>query len=81
MQESDRCRGKPGETHTEEIDVGRVADGFWHLVILSLGLMLGGGLIVCLALVIAIRGTKPHERPTIIKALADLFSAILKRKR
>ncbi len=65
----------------EEIDVGRVADGFWHLGILTLGLMLGGGLIICLALVIAIRDTKPDERPMIIKALADLFSAILKRRR
>lgn len=44
------------------------------------GALLGGFLTRLLALLIALRGTKPGERPAIIRALGDLFRVLPRRR-
>ncbi|MFJ8910485.1 hypothetical protein [Amycolatopsis sp. NPDC102389] len=45
------------------------------------GAVFGGLVTRLLALLIALRGTKPGERPAIIRALGDLFRVLPRRRR
>jgi hypothetical protein len=55
--------------------------GLYPLLAAPVGVVLVIVLAILVSLVICLRGTKPTERPEIIRALADLFQSFRRLKR